>query len=467
MRLKPATLYALWHTASAFALPVTPGRSRKGLSSRRHASTIGPEAPSNEKPGPKPPPLATIPPPTPSTPPSLSVPLICAVSALQSACFGVIGTALAPALAGSGLDPVRVAVVLGRIGSTSALLEVVLSGSLGRYSDRVGRKPLLLAAPLVTIIARSLVVLKPDVSVLVAARLVSSFAVPVYWLAFQASVADVYGGDATRYAVLGSRIQAAMGLGYAVASLVGGRLAARDVRLAYGASAFLGCCVLALVSSAPETRPASKITTTEKRPPAFQPLAFRRLFMRGPRFARLNAVVLLQSLTNGMGDLWQVLARELRQWGAAQCGRFAAAAGCASTLGTLLTGPSIRLFGPRGHTVATTGCAAASSALLGKATTDVAAYSALGPMALGAGRSHATSARIVNIGTSLGVPQGQLSAERNALNALIKVVAPTLYATLFTFGSKRGAIGLPFFVTSALLASSALLAATISYEEEN
>ena len=82
---------------------------------------------------------------------------------------------------------------------------------------------------------------------------------------------------------------------------------------------------------------------------------------------------------------------------------------------------------------------------------------------------HATSARIVNIGTSLGVPQGQLSAERNALNALIKVVAPTLYATLFTFGSKRGAIGLPFFVTSALLASSALLAATISYEdsEEN
>ena len=84
MRLKPATLYALWHTASAFALPVTPGRSRKGLSSRRHASTIGPEAPSNEKPGPKPPPLATIPPPTPSTPPSLSVPLICAVSALQS-----------------------------------------------------------------------------------------------------------------------------------------------------------------------------------------------------------------------------------------------------------------------------------------------------------------------------------------------------------------------------------------------
>ena len=54
-----------------------------------------------------------------------------------------------------------------------------------------------------------------------------------YWLAFQAMVADVYGADARRYAVLGSRIQAAMGLGYAIASLAGGRLAARDVRLAY------------------------------------------------------------------------------------------------------------------------------------------------------------------------------------------------------------------------------------------
>jgi len=449
MRLQPVTLYALlWHTATAFALPTSPGRTGRGLG-RRAA-------------------VATILPPTPATTPSLSVPLICAVSALQSACFGVIGTALTPALAGSGLDPVSVAVVLGRIGSASALLEVVLSGSLGRYSDKVGRKPLLFAAPLATIVARSLVVFKPDVSMLVAARLVSSFAVPVYWLAFQASVADVYGGDPTRYAVVGSRISAAMGLGYAVASLVGGRLAARDVRLAYATSALLGCGVLALVSGAPETRPASarKVVASETRPPAFQPFAFRRLFMRGPKFARLNAVVLLQSLTNGMGDLWQVLARELRNWGADSCGKFAAAAGLASTLGTLLTGPFIRLFGPRGHTVATTGCAAASSCLLGSATTDVAAYSALGPMALGSGRSHATSARIVNIGTSLGVPQGQLSAERNALNALVKVVAPTLYATLFTFGSRRGMIGLPFYVTSCLLAASALLAATISYEEQ-
>ena len=59
------------------------------------------------------------------------------------------------------------------------------------------------------------------------------------------------------------------------------------------------------------------------------PLAFLQLFRRGMLATKLNLVVVCQSLTNGMGDLWQVLARELRGWGAAQCGRFAAMAGVA------------------------------------------------------------------------------------------------------------------------------------------
>ena len=95
---------------------------------------------------------------------------------------------------------------------------------------------------------------------------------------------------------------------------------------------------------------------------------------------------------------------------------------------------------------------------------DAAAYGALVPIALGSGRSHATTARIVNLGTDLGVPQGQLAAERTALNAVIKVIAPTLYAALFAFGAQRGVIALPFYVTASLLAASVVLASTIQYE---
>ena len=397
--------------------------------------------------------------------PSLPIGLVCATAALQSACFGTIGTALPPALRASGLAPAAVAMTLGRIGSASALAEVLLSGSFGNLADAAGRKPLLLVAPAVTVAARCCVVLRPDVNVLLAARLVSAFAVPVYWLAFQASLADVYGADATKLAVLGSRVQAAMGLGYAVASVCGGYLANVDVRLAYAASSFLGCCVMACVSRLPETLPAKKRVDRGWRA-GFQPFVFLNLFRRGLVFAELNAVVLLQSLTNGMGDLWQVLARELRDWGSDMCGRYAALVGVASMAGTLLTGPSIKALGPRGHTCAATSASVVSSLMLGQATTNAVAYGALAPIALGAGRSHATGARIVNLGTELGVPQGQLSAERTALNAVVKVVAPTLYATLFAFGAKRGVIALPFYATASLLALSVVLAATIRYDAE-
>ena len=156
------------------------------------------------------------------------------------------------------------------------------------------------------------------------------------------------------------------------------------------------------------------------------------------------------------------MARELRGWGAAQCGRFAALVGVSTMLGTLLTGPSLRRLGPRKHTVAATGCSVCSALVLGKATSNAAAVGAVVPIALGAGKGQATSARIVNhLGETLRVPQGQLAAERNALNAVIKVLAPSLYAALFSVGVSRGTVGLPFFVTACLLTASAAVAWSI------
>ena len=82
-----------------------------------------------------------------------------------------------------------------------------------------------------------------------------------------------------------------------------------------------------------------------------------------------------------------MLAKELRDWGAAQCGRFAAVAGVASMLGTLLTGPSIRRLGARGHTVASTSASAVSALVLGQATSNAVAFGGVVPMALGAGKT--------------------------------------------------------------------------------
>ena len=241
----------------------------------------------------------------PAAPPRL---LLCATAALQSACFGCIGTALPPALRASGLAPAEVALTLGRLGSISALFEVMLSGWFGRLADAIGRKPILLAAPLITVAARACVVVRPSLPVLLGARMITTLVVPMYWLAFQASCADVYATNATELAVLGSRVQASMGFGYALSSLVGGPLAQRDIRLAYAASCLLGCGVAALLAlGLRETLPRRRrVPLAVSSKSGNGPLGFVRLFRRGVLAAKLNTCVLLQSLTNGMGDLWQV-----------------------------------------------------------------------------------------------------------------------------------------------------------------
>ena len=165
-------------------------------------------------------------------PPPPAVPLLMAIAGLQSACFGCIGTALPPALRAAGLDPGSVALLLGRLGSASALLEVLLSNTFGKLSDAIGRKPIMLAAPALTVLARGMVIFRPTLPVLIGARCLTTLVVPIYWLAYQAAMADAFAGNTTKLAITGSRVQAGMGLGYAIASLLGGRLAQIDIRYA-------------------------------------------------------------------------------------------------------------------------------------------------------------------------------------------------------------------------------------------
>ena len=52
-------------------------------------------------------------------------------------------------------------------------------------------------------------------------------------------------------------------------------------------------------------------------------------------------------------------------------------------------------------------------------------------------------------------------AEGLKADSFVKVIAPSAYAWLFAFGSSRGAISLPFYVTALLLLCSAAVAASI------
>ena len=147
-----------------------------------------------------------------------------------------------------GHSSVSAAKVLGTLASASALVELLVSGFFGRLSDAVGRKSTLVLVPLVAVLSRAAVVAFPSVPMLIVARFVTSASVPIFWLSFQASLADTLGRNATRLAIEQSRISAALGLGFAASTFVGGSLASRSVRLAYGCSCALGLSVVALVS---------------------------------------------------------------------------------------------------------------------------------------------------------------------------------------------------------------------------
>ena len=76
---------------------------------------------------------------------------------LQSSCFGVIAQALPSAIMQQqGLA--SAAMTLGQLASASACAELLLSGTFGKISDAVGRKPLLIASPAVAVAARSVVI---------------------------------------------------------------------------------------------------------------------------------------------------------------------------------------------------------------------------------------------------------------------------------------------------------------------
>ena len=141
--------------------------------------------------------------------------IVFAVAFLMSGCFGVIAQALPAALMRSG-SSANAATTLGTLGSVSALVEVMLSNSFGKVTDAIGRKPVLILAPALAVAARATVVVWPVLPVLLGARFCTTLVVPLFWLAFSSSLADLYGRSSTSLAIVNSRVAACMGLGYAV-----------------------------------------------------------------------------------------------------------------------------------------------------------------------------------------------------------------------------------------------------------
>ena len=77
---------------------------------------------------------------------------------------------------------------------------------------------------------------------------------------------------------------------------------------------------------------------------------------------------------------------------------------------------------------------------------------------LGPARTLGASTALTTLGASKGSPQGQLSGDRSNMIAILKVLGPAVYGSLFLRGKAAGLPGLPFVLNLALTLGALLLA---------
>ena len=345
-------------------------------------------------------------------------------------------------------DLVRTATTLGRLGSSAALLDILITPQLGRLSDTIGRKPLLLGAPFVGCLCRAAVATHPLTPFLVGVKLTGSVISATYMVAVRAALADRHRNDAPTLTGRLGLVSAASGGAYAIGSLTGGALTSRQLRYPYLASAvLLGLLVPLVAATFKETLPRNQRVPFRPREPA---IGFLRLFRNGPTLRGLASVNALQQVSVSMGDTWQVFARELRGWGSAQCGLFGSLTGLGGMATSLMVRGSVRQLGTRGHSLLATACVVMTELILGIVEGPRRAFIALVPNWVGRTQQMAVRARITSVGARQGFGQGALAGDCQNLHSLIKVLGPMLYGSLFAAGCRAGVPALPFFFAAAV-----------------
>ena len=345
-------------------------------------------------------------------------------------------------------DLVRTATALGKLGSIAALLDILITPQLGRLSDTIGRKPLLIGAPILGCLVRAAVALRPATPFLVAVKVLGGVISATYMVAMRAALADGHRDDPPTLTGRLGLVSAASGGAYAIGMYAGGELVARQLRLPYAVSAsLLGILAILVCFGFREThRPAARVPFRPKAPA----VGFVRLFTSGGTLRGLCTVNALQLCTVSMGDTWQVFARQLRGWEAAQCGLFGSLTGLGGMLASLCVRSSVRLLGTRGHTLLATGCVMLTELLLGSITSPTRAFVALVPNWIGRTQTMAVAARITSVGATVGFGQGELAGDRQNLHALIKIAGPSVYGSLFALGCRLGVPALPFYFAAAV-----------------
>src|SRR6266481_1227607 len=377
--------------------------------------------------------------------------------------FGIIAPVLPDLIRQfEGGDFARASSVTGYFGFAWATMQFIFSPILGAWSDRFGRRPVILISCFGLSIDYVFMALAPSLRWLLVGRIISGVTTSNISTAF-AYVTDVTKPE-ERAKPFGL-VSAAFGLGFVIGPAVGGWLGNMNLRFPFWAAAALsfgnalyGYFVL------PESLPPERRAKSAWH--MANPLGSLRLLSSHTELAGLSVVTTLYYLAhNSLPSMWALYTEYRYVWSRRDVGLSLAVVGvCAAVVSGALVGPFVKRFGERrsllsGLLFGTMGFAGFALASRGWMILAVIPFIALWGIAAPAMQS--LMARHVDPSS-----QGKLQGAINSLRAITGMAGPVLFTQVFAIAiSPRYGLhlpGAPYYLAALLLGSSLLLAVYVT-----
>jgi DHA1 family tetracycline resistance protein-like MFS transporter len=383
--------------------------------------------------------------------------------ALDMVAFGIIAPVLPDLIRQfEGGDFARASDITGYLLLAWNAMQFVFSPILGAWSDRFGRRPIILLSCFGLGIDYIVMALAPTLGWLFLGRIISGIT------ASNISTAYAYVTDVTprekRTKPFGL-VSAAFGLGFVIGPAIGGYLGNTNLRAPFWAAAALSLInslygFFVLPESLPKERRAKSAWHMAN------PLGALSLLRSHRELAGLSVVVTLYYLAhNSLPSVWALYTEYRYTWSHGDVGLSLAVVGvCAAIVSGALVGPFVKRFGERrsllsGLLFGTLGFAGFALATRGWIVMSVIPFIALWGIAAPAIQS--LMSRRVDPSS-----QGKLQGAINSIRAVTGMVGPVLFTQIFAvaiaprFGFHLP--GAPYYLAALLLGASLLLAVYVT-----
>ena len=377
--------------------------------------------------------------------------------------FGIIAPVLPDLIRQfQGGDFARASSVIGYFGLAWATMQFICSPLLGAWSDRFGRRPVILISCFGLAIDYVFMALAPSLRWLFVGRMISGITTSNVATAF-AYVTDVTPPE--KRAKPFGLISAAFGLGFVIGPAIGGYLGNINLRFPFWAAAALSLAnALYGYFVLPESLPRELRSRSAWH--MANPLGALTLLRSHPELAGLSVVVTLYYLAhNSLPSMWALYTEYRYSWSHSDVGNSLALVGvCAALVSGALVGPIVKRFGERrsllcGLFFGVLGFAGFAIASHGWIILSAIPFIALWGIAAPAIQS--LMSRRVDPSS-----QGKLQGAINSLRAVTGMAGPILFTQIFAVAiSPEYGLhlpGAPYFVAAFFLLCSLILAVYVT-----